>query len=136
MTTLTLIRGLPGSGKSTLAKSMLRKNFLDTVHVEADMYFIDNTGKYVFDRTKLSEAHEWCLNYAQDAMQDGENVIVSNTFTTYAEMRPYVKLALAMDFKLEVLTCTGNYGSIHDVPQEAIDRMMDRWETFNCEKYV
>jgi hypothetical protein len=32
----------------------------DYCHKEADMYFIDENGKYKFDVTKLRDAHDWC----------------------------------------------------------------------------
>ena len=41
--TLILVRGLPGSGKSTLAEEI--SSNLDNVHIEADMYFLDEDGK-------------------------------------------------------------------------------------------
>jgi len=51
---LTLIRGLPGSGKSTLARK------LDAIHIEADQFFIQQNGVYLFNPKKLKAAHEWC----------------------------------------------------------------------------
>lgn len=54
--TLVLIRGIPGSGKSTLAKAM--PGFF---HVEADMYFVDDSGNYRFGGERLREAHACCI---------------------------------------------------------------------------
>lgn len=121
MSKLYIIRGLPGSGKSTLAKAFIYAGIADE-HYEADMYFmVDN--KYVFDPTKLSKAHKWCLNKVLAALLDGKNVVVSNTFSTKKEVRPYTILG----FEYEIFECTENYGSIHNVPQETIDRMKARW---------
>ncbi|CBY39055.1 unnamed protein product, partial [Oikopleura dioica] len=68
---LYVMRGLPGSGKSTLAKSMV-KSYNDAgkkgVICSADDFFIDNRGKYNFDMTRLSEAHEHCRLKADQFM--------------------------------------------------------------------
>lgn len=49
---LYLIRGIPGSGKSTLAHKLVNAENV----CEADQFFYQD-GTYVFDRTKLKEAH-------------------------------------------------------------------------------
>jgi predicted kinase len=122
--TLLLIRGLPGSGKSTIAKEYVAMGWK---HFEADMYFM-RTGEYVFDATKLHQAHVWCQRKTQEALLTGHNVVVSNTFTTHKEMAEYKKIAQLENAKLEVLTATGNYNNVHNVPQEKLDQMKARWE--------
>jgi predicted kinase len=97
MTTLTLVRGLPGSGKSTYARQLAT---LGTEHLEADMFFVDDDGNYTFNPSRLHAAHEWCLVATTAFFSRGTSVIVSNTFTTMKEMRPY--LAVATRFNLEV----------------------------------
>jgi predicted kinase len=118
---LTLIRGLPGSGKSTAAKNM--KYF----HLEADMYFMRG-GEYQFDASKLGAAHGWCQNAARSALECGMDVVVSNTFTQHWEMDPYRRMAEEVGAEFEVIVCEGDFGSVHNVPMEAIQRMKDRWE--------
>jgi len=129
MCSLTLIRGLPGSGKSTRAKEMVDANPMTTVHVEADMWFVED-GEYKFDPTELGKAHTWCQNITKYHLLDGKNVVVANTFTMIKEMQSYIDFANSKGIKLEIITCTGDYGSIHDVPGHAIERMKDRWEDF------
>lgn len=51
---LIIVRGIPGSGKSTLAKKLCA--LLGGAYYEADMFF-EQTGEYIFDPTKLAEAH-------------------------------------------------------------------------------
>ena len=63
MKELFLLRGLPGSGKSTLANS------LGGTHVEADMYFLDPQGEYIFDASKLKHAHQWCQDTVEATMR-------------------------------------------------------------------
>lgn len=75
MANLVVIRGLPGSGKSTFAKT------LGYYHFEADQYFTDLNDEYHFDPAKLKEAHEWCQNSVFEALNRGQDTVVSNTFT-------------------------------------------------------
>lgn len=123
MTQLVLIRGIAGSGKSTLA----RTQFKHLKHFETDMFFMKN-GTYQFKPFLLPQAHAWCQEQTYNALHNGDNVVVSNTFTTHAEMKPYIDMAKELDVQVNILTATGEYDSIHDVPPEAIQRMKDRWE--------
>ena len=65
---LTLVRGLPGIGKSTFA------NFIwnDYAICEADKFFYDSEGHYLFDASKLREAHKWCRDEVETRMKDNE----------------------------------------------------------------
>lgn len=125
MPTLTLIRGLPGSGKSTWAKAL--SNFAG-VHIEADMFFENEEGEYHFDPKKIGEAHKWCQEMTEEYMDCGLDVYVSNTFTQKWEMEPYLKLAIQYGYDMDILVARGEYNSIHNVPQDVIDRMKSRWE--------
>lgn len=127
MPKLTLIRGLPGAGKSTMAKAMVEADS-SLRHFEADQYFVDASGKYRFEPSEIEDAHTWCFAEARDALKNGSSVVVSNTFTRKWEMEPYRKLAKELGVELEILEATGNYASIHDVPQKTIDAMRSRWE--------
>lgn len=117
-----LIRGLPGSGKSTLAKMLLKK-MPKCKNYEADMYFIKD-GIYSFKPEQLNNAHKWCYEKTVKAINNGFNVIVSNTFTTNWEMEKYTKLPVSVF----IFECTGEYKNIHNVPESAIKKMADRWE--------
>ncbi|EPT2925370.1 ATP-binding protein [Vibrio vulnificus] len=123
---LTLIRGLPGSGKSTLAQQLAKQTL--AVHLEADMYFVDQQGRYQFDPTRLEQAHCWCLNKVCQYLKQGRAVIVSNTFVQHWEMKPYLRFAERHGLSVETLVCTGEYGSIHDVPAQTIEKMRQRWQ--------
>ncbi|MCU8490213.1 ATP-binding protein [Vibrio vulnificus] len=123
---LTLIRGLPGSGKSTLAQQLAKQTH--AVHLEADMYFVDQQGRYQFDPTRLEQAHRWCLNKVCQYLKQGRAVIVSNTFVQHWEMKPYLRFAERHGLSVEILVCTGEYGSIHAVPAQTIEKMRQRWQ--------
>ena len=118
MARLLLVRGLPGSGKSTYAKSQ------PGVHLEADMYFINDKGEYIFDRNKLHEAHKWCQRRAKELLDSGKDVVVANTFTTLKELRPYIEWT---EHEIVIHDCVGEYQNIHNVPEKTLKRMKARW---------
>ena len=120
MKRLYLVRGVPGSGKSTFAKSL----GIDD-HFEADMWFGDNGG---FDHTKLKDAHEWCQSMTQSALCCGRDVVVSNTFIKRWELQPYIDCALRYGYVVFEVTCFGNHKSIHNVPDEVVQRMKVNFE--------
>jgi predicted kinase len=129
---LILIRGLPGAGKSTLAKKLKKPSWK---HFEADMYHIQD-GVYKFEMSRLSEAHAWCFDEASNAIREGNTVIVSNTFTTIRELQSYLNMAEDYNVPVEVIHCTGNFTSIHDVPELALQKMASRWQKYAGEKKI
>ena len=131
MKVLTLIRGLPGSGKSTLAHTIAESK--DCHHYEADDYFMVD-GVYTFDPAKISAAHSYCKNATASSMKQGvESVIVSNTFTQKWEILPYIRLAKLYNYEVQLISCQSNFGSIHGVPEESLQRMKNRWEDFSLD---
>ncbi len=121
MPKLTIVRGVPGSGKSTYAKS------LGIFHVEADMYFQRN-GKYDWYPDAVKQAHAWCKAMVEIAIDGAVDLVVSNTFVKRWEMQWYFDIANAHNYQIEIINMQGNYGSIHNVPQETIDRMKANFE--------
>lgn len=121
---LTLIRGLPGSGKSTIAKAMAEAS--NAQHIEADDYFC-RRGAYEFDPRLLKDAHAWCLAMTKELLDAGYDVIVANTFTQRWELAPYMDLDEVL---INVIEAKGEFGSTHNVPEAAIQRMRERWEEY------
>jgi len=121
---LIIIRGIAGSGKSTMAQVFLDK--IEAEHFEADMFFINDNDEYIFEPSQISDAHDWCKRETRKALMQGKNVIVSNTFITLWEMKPYLDMKCA---SLAIYEAKGDYGSIHDVPDKVINRMKRKWET-------
>lgn len=122
---LKLIRGIVGSGKSTYARELVAEH--GYLHFEADMFFMQN-GEYKFNPAKLSDAHKWCQNQTDMALSEGRDTVVSNTFVKLWELDAYLKLAEKHGAEVEEIVMTGNYGSIHNVPQETVDRMRNNFE--------
>ncbi len=68
------------------------------------------------------------------AMNEGVwEIAVSNTFTRQWEIDPYIELAKEYGYKVEIVRMTGNYGSIHNVPESVIQSMQDRFENVKDE---
>ena len=126
MPTLTIVRGIPGSGKSTYAISK------DGYHIESDMFFIKD-GVYSFDGQKIAQAHQWCREKTCQLLDEGQDVIVSNTFTQIWEMKPYLDMA-SEDVSVKVVKVVGNFKNVHGVPDSVLDRMKARWEDFDGEE--
>ena len=122
MIRLVLIRGLPGSGKSTLAKT----RFKDYIHLEADMYFINEKGYYVYNPDLIKEAHEWCLTTAKHLLWSGQQVVVSNTFSQLWEMYPYLDAVNRNE--VQITEAQGNWPNVHGISEEKIQIMKDRWD--------
>ena len=141
MKNLILVRGIPGSGKSTLARNlcdlvdndwgtvenMISNNVLSR-HYEADMYFEDAQGNYNFDATKLHQAHTWCHNKTREALEQNRTVIVSNTFTTKKELKPYFDMAKEFDIVPIVYLAQNQFNSVHGVPADKLQAMRDRFQ--------
>lgn len=123
--TLYLIMGISGSGKSTLA------NKLCDYVCEADQYFYDDKGNYNFNPKKLGQAHTECYINTKELLQKGHDVAVANTFLTVKERKKYIYLAEILSINLVVIECTGDYGNIHNVPEETIIRMKNCYQPFN-----
>lgn len=121
MAKLKLIRGLPGSGKSTLAKTFIPQGY---VHLEADMYFMVN-GEYQFKLEHVYSAHKWCQNTCRRLLDSGQNVVVANTFIKRWEFEPYLNMNAS---DVEIIVCSGRYGSIHNVSMDDFERMSSTWE--------
>lgn len=129
---LILLRGLPGSGKTTFSRT-----FKDArVFAADDFFYKRGEGKYAFDPTLLGEAHLACQRETRGALEAGEVVVVTNTFSQRWELEAYFRIAAEVGVRVTVADLFDGglddkalvERGLHGVPQEAIAAMRARWE--------
>ena len=129
---LILLRGLPGSGKSTLAKIILQVRSTDEPEVlSADDFFENSDGEYVFDSTKLKEAHNYCQFRCSERMrQQKARIVVANTFTQEWEMEEYFKKAERYNYRVHTVIVENRHGNqnVHGVPEDKLQQMKERFQ--------
>ena len=137
---LYILRGISGSGKSTLAKEIIQQEGKEGIIVSADDYFINpQTQKYEFRGDKIPAAHQWAQNKAFNAMRQSVSpILIDNTNTQCWEAKPYVEEGVKNGYTILVREPTTPWAknavelakrNQHGVPEEAINRMLERWET-------
>jgi predicted kinase len=129
---LILLRGLPGSGKSTLGNVILQlPNNNPQEVLSADDFFVNKEGEYIFDGTKLKEAHNYCQFRCSERMrQQIVRIVVANTFTEDWEMKPYFEMAERYNYRVHTLIVENRHESenVHEVPEDKLQKMKDRFE--------
>lgn len=128
-----IIRGVSGSGKSTLALKLAELHSLEgkvALIFETDNYFVDENNEYKFDASKLKENHAKCFNDFLDALNDRnvDVVIVANTFTRKWEYVNYADAAKDSGYEVTTLIANGNYKNVHNVPDDVVQKMKNRFE--------
>lgn len=131
MRTLYIIRGLPGSGKSTLA-SLIK----GVVAIAADDY-PDLYRDGIYQQAMAGESHAWCRQRVAMAMNNDEIIALHNTSSNDWEIHPYLELAKRHDYSVAFVHCEGVFlpnggttASIHGVPTDRIQKMRDRFQSF------
>jgi adenylate kinase family enzyme len=137
---LYVARGIPGSGKSTLAKDLGKSGQV----FSSDEFFMIN-GEYKFDPKKLSEAHQWNQTRAKKAMEQGISpIVIDNTNVRFSDFKIYLIFAKQYGYEVkfvqpnwhkDLYTPEGKWNfnflkgrNVHGVPDEAVKRMIDRFE--------
>ncbi|MDJ0579665.1 ATP-binding protein [Crocosphaera sp.] len=124
---LYLIRGASGSGKTTLAKTLTQNRV-----ISADNYpglYID--GKYQLHLQEQS--HLWSIQETEKLLKSGANVSVANTFSRKRYLSPYVELGKKYNYRVSIIHCEGNYGSVHNVPEEVRQRQLGTFEALETD---
>jgi predicted kinase len=129
---LILVRGLPGSGKSTFANVILQQPNNNPQEVlSADDFFVNNEGVYVFDSSKIKEAHNYCQFRCSERMRQGiARIVVANTFTQEWEMDEYFKMAERYNYRVHTVIMENRHGNenVHGVPDDKLQQMKNRFE--------
>jgi tRNA uridine 5-carbamoylmethylation protein Kti12 len=128
---LILLRGVPGSGKTTLGNVILFTNQSNIQDVlSADNFFINEKEEYVFDFSKLKEAHNDCQVKCAERMRNQfSKIVVANTFTQEWEMEPYFIMAERYNYRIHTVIVENRHGNknVHNVPDEKIEQMVKRF---------
>lgn len=92
--------GPSGSGKSTAAKKLAPDNCI----CEADKYWLNCVGDYLFVPQKLGQAHAWCQSEVNKLMiNENSRIVVSNTSLTEKERGPYRELAKKHGYEFHIV---------------------------------
>ena len=125
MAVLHLFRGIPGSGKTTAAMRL----FPQVVRFENDM-FCERDGKYQWSKERVKESIDWCISSVKNALDNGMDVCVCNTFTKKRYIAAYEKIALERGAKFEVYRCNGGFNNTHRLSLgmvESFKKAMEDW---------
>ena len=139
--------GPSGSGKSTKAKTLAPDNCI----CEADKYWLNCVGEYLFVPQKLGQAHTWCQSEVKKLMLEGhEKIVVANSSLTEKERSPYRNLAKTYGYEFEIVFPTSPWfeatrsklinktftdediklfceKNTHGVPFESMKKMFERY---------
>jgi len=134
---VVIMRGYPGSGKSFY----IRTHHPKAEVCSADDFFIGPDGVYRFDGAKIREAHKWCMKkfITLVRMGDGDEgakvpeIVVDNTNCARWELSPYISVAEAYDYTVEIVWCRcpvtmAAARNLHGVPLKSVQAMEDRFE--------
>ncbi len=125
---LTLMQGTPGSGKSTEAERI--RSYWDAQPYSPGCRICSTDDFHVdgFDPLNLAYYHAWNLWEAEHWLAQGYSVVVDNTNILKAWAQPYIDAARRLGHAVQVVRCTGNYGSVHGVPAATIAWMKNNME--------
>jgi gluconate kinase len=123
--TLYIVRGLPGSGKSTLAAQMAEEKGI-TYH-ETDQFLYNDAGVYEWSEERLGRAIDLCYDQVLSKINDGKSVIAVGCYTRWRAFRDYVELGHKHGYQVEIITCLGEFGSIHGIPKDKYEKMKTRF---------
>jgi predicted ABC-type ATPase len=125
--TLTIIRGIPGSGKSTLAAQLVANSNGALAYYETDQYMYNDAGEYEWTEERWLRAIDQVYDSVYLRMTQDKDVIVCGIFMRWAPMRDLVGLAQDNGYRVRIITCLGDFGSIHPIPADKVARIKERF---------
>lgn len=126
--TVYILSGISGCGKSTYAAKLPAKAVFST-----DDYFMRN-GKYEFDASRLSDAHELTFKYFLDVVEHAENIVIDNTNIDPIEIAPYHLAGRAHGHEVKIINFKVDIKdlpkiakrNLHNVPENTVKMMWER----------
>lgn len=138
---MILMRGPPGCGKTYLSRELIDKTMSCDYanHIfSTDDYFLDNRNRYHYDRSKLTDAHDYNQERVRDRAESGWSpIIVDNTMNKAWELYPYVDIAVRHGYILEIVQVQTPWSKSagrlagknrHNVGRDKIERMLQTYE--------
>ena len=140
MKKVIIMRGISGSGKDFYIQNRFFSQNTEKITVKvcsADDYFVKH-GKYLFDSSKIREAHSACHRAFLDAVASEYNIIVINNTNIHRwEYAKYDNAAGLLGYEVEVIEmqvetvgqvrlCASR--NVHGVPAEIVARMAREFE--------
>lgn len=129
--TLTLVRGLPGAGKTTLAQTLVNEKILmgnsKIVHLESDQFMVDENGEYKFQIGKVKATNVECIAQTERYLRMGYDVVVSNAFVQYWELKPYYDIAASLNIKTLLVEVQGQFQSERRSARTR-QQMVEKWD--------
>lgn len=133
MGNVIVLSAVSGTGKSTYAQQLAQKHWGSVRIVSTDDFYM-RTGQYVYDASKISEAHAWCFRKFLEALNDQVGlIIVDNTNLSQREIAPYMLGASALGYEAEIVTLRSRNPEIglrnlHGVPLAEQKNQLKRME--------
>ncbi len=93
MPELLIVCAVPGMDQRAYAQHYI--NEYSYTHLDVDMYF---------DRTNLAAAQAWCRAECENAMQHGENIVVSNIPAAPPEIDSYLRMAKRHGYTVQIVS--------------------------------
>jgi len=133
---LVILRGQPGAGKTTWAGKFSDRNGSDYTLVEADQFFTNSNGDYIFRKDLLPQAHAWCLGEVRRLLKEDKKVIVANTFTRLHMLQPYIEAATDAGKTMAIIRIFACFHSTKpDIPRATVIRHIREYQDFTWERY-
>jgi hypothetical protein len=90
--------------------------------------FFEVDGEYCFNKARIREAHDWCVEKIKEALWLGKSVVVANTFTRLWGFDKYVDFAKRYSIPIRVIEAIGSFRNQHGVSDELLEQIRQRYE--------